>query len=145
MVDFSKPINNGDMINGLNVLVKRNLDMLSVLEKAEHAPAAKSLQAMHQRHLNRLAETIEVLGGAPEQQGDWHRWVDSGQISLSRLAGDSGEMKSLLSQEKSLNKLYGRALQKLKASPEAVDVLRDLISEERQQLNRMESDGHTLH
>lgn len=83
MVDFTKPINNGDMVKGLNELIRSNTDLvvfydqeLCLFVKGENdLRHIKTLKNLHEQHAHMLGDTVRLLGGAPDFKRARHSWI----------------------------------------------------------------------
>lgn len=151
MVDFSQPINNEDMVAGLNKLVRLNADVLASLEHlpdslsdAQAAQAVRELEDMHRRHIGRIADAMHILGG--EAQGaDWRRWVSEGRIAFGKLKKDKGVLEAIQSEEKKLKAEYARKRDQLRASPEAVAVINEVLDDSAEKQRALDAALAHLH
>lgn len=137
MVDFTQPINNHDMVNGLNALVHRNIDLsicygedlAALLAHREYRDDVQELVSLHERHAHMLGETIRALGGAPDYSGDRHHWVSRSKMLFGKLRHDTGLIEAVRAEEEQLQTLYKKSVQALKASPESVAAINQALDE----------------
>lgn len=142
MVDFSKVINNADMVRGLNDLIHHNVSLLQCLdEHISHVADQNSLtyhqefKSLHDRHARLLSDTIRELGGAPDCSSDaTHYWIGKSKMWLGRWQRGANPSKVLLEEEEKLRKHYQTNLQALKASPESVTAIQQALDEQAQLL-----------
>lgn len=136
MVDFTKPVNNADMVKCLNALIHCNRDLATYYEKdlalrmedSGHVDYLNSLKGLHEQHANLIADTVRFLGGAPdfnEPRGvGWGKsWFDKFRYGAVLDAVEKSEIK--------LQAQYLESLQEqaVKASPECVAVINQALEE----------------
>lgn len=127
MVDFSKAINNEQMVNGLKKLLHLNEAVIAKCQSARLSATEgvtretlDKLIRMHERHINMLADSIHFLGGS---SGEQKRKTDS---SPSSGAGNS-LLIEIEEEEQKLQKAYMTELKRLKASDEVVNVINNAL------------------
>lgn len=130
MVDFTSPINNADMVKGLNKLIRLNADILASLEDLPDEledsilrEGTRELSAMHKRHIKSIGDTVRTLGGSADGT-DWRHWITESKIAVGKLSGDAGMLRAIYSEEKKLQAEYERKLDELSPSPESVEVIK---------------------
>jgi bacterioferritin (cytochrome b1) len=137
MVDFTKPINNADMVQGLNDLIHRNIDLaanydqdfIKLLEDRKYIDSVEELKYLHDRHARLLGDTVRALGGAPDYRGDGHRLIGKSKSWLGKLRQDTGLLEVIQAEEDKLQIQYKESVQALKASPESVAVINQALEE----------------
>lgn len=134
MVDFTKVINNEDMVQALNDLIHLNYDVKSGYDKAlekvsdaDQDARLRQLKEMHERHIRQLGETVRVLGGSPAEGEDWRQLVIQGRTMFA--GGDSGQLSAMHTNEQKLKDAYMDTLDRYKASGEIVEVINQVIDD----------------
>lgn len=144
MVDFTKPVNNADMVKELNALIRCNMELCSyynedltprLKDQAYQQPVA-TFNALHSHHAELIGDTVRLLGGAPDLAAGEHASV--GGRWLRKFAG-KGKLDDLVKAEE---KLLGRYLESLqdqavRASPECVAVINEVLAESRAALSNL--------
>ena len=142
MVDFTKPVNNADMVKGLNALIRCNMELCSyydedltprIKDQAYQQPLA-SLKALHSYHAELIGDTVRLLGGAPDLAAGEHASV--GGRWLRKFAG-KGKLNDFVKAEEKLLERYHESLQDqaVRASPECVAVINQVLADSRAALN----------
>ena len=123
MVDFSKAINNEQMVDGLKKLLHANEAVVAKCQSACLSATERVTQetldnliSMHKRHIDMLADSIHFLGGS---RGEQDR---NANYSPSSGAGNS-LLIEIEEEEQKLQKAYLAELKRLKASDEVVNVI----------------------
>lgn len=137
MVDFSKPINNADMVQGLNDLIRRNMDLsanydqdfVNLLEDRSYIEKLKELKRLHDQHAHLIGDMVRALGGAPGNDEDGHRLIGKSKSWLGKLRRDTGVIDLIKTEEEKLQAQYEETLQVLNASPESVEVIKQALEE----------------
>lgn len=131
MVDFSKPISNEQMVNGLQKLLHSNEVVIAKCQAARLSASDKvtsetlsELIGMHERHNAMLTDSIHFLGGS---SGDQDR---KASFSPSSGAGHS-VLIEIEEEEQNLRKAYLAELRRLKASDEVVNVINRVLLDAR--------------
>lgn len=148
MVNLAQPINNRDMVRGLNDLIRLNVSILSNLDDSlgsisdkDVAQRLRLLREMHERHILRIGETVRVLGGAPVAENDWRRWIGKSKVALGKLRKSKGVLAAISSEEGKLRSDYARKKDQLKASPEVVATISELLDEGSRNLSGLDQGG----
>lgn len=132
MVDFSQSINNADMVAGLNHLIQMNASILAELDQvsglAKTASHVQALKEMHGRHLECLGDTVCILGGGVKERS-WRRSLSEAKVTLAELGGNQSLTRSIATEEQKLKAAYARQRRRLNASPEAVRVINQILSD----------------
>lgn len=137
MVDFTQRINNADMVDGLNTLIHRNINLmacyqhglLDAVDEQVHRDGIEEFKNLHQQHAHLLGDTVRILGGAPDYREDKGSWLSKSKLLLGKLRHDKGILSAVLSEEKKLEAEYLDTIQALKASPESVAVINQALEE----------------
>jgi hypothetical protein len=142
MVDFTKPVNNADMVKELNALIRCNMELCSYYEdltprikdKAYQQPLA-SFKALHTHHAELIGDTVRLLGGAPAVAEGEH--TSAGGRWLRRLYGGEGKLNDFVKAEEKLRDRYRESLQDqaVRASPECVAVINQVLADSRAALS----------
>lgn len=135
MVDFTKIINNEDMAQELNQLVRHNIQLSKLYEETEEAGVnedqlewVRKLKGLHEQHARKIGDTIRSLGGAPDYEGG-ESFLEKGKRVLNKLGPDSELVGRLEKEEVALKNQYQSSRQALKASPESVLVINEVLDE----------------
>lgn len=137
MVDFTQPVNNEDMVEGLNQLIHRNMDLLNYLDKElipiiedyTYRMGLQQLKDLHEQHAHLLGDTVRFLGGAPDYHTNQHGWIHKTQIEWAKVRRDTKMLQAMASEEQELQQEYLQTIAKLKASPETVSAIDQALGE----------------
>lgn len=137
MVDFTQPINNADMVQGLNKLIHRNINLMAcyqhglmdAVDEQVHRDGIEEFKNLHEQHAHLLGDTVRILGGAPDYREDRSSWISKSKMLLGKLRHDNGILSAMHSEEKKLEAEYLDSIRALKASPESVAVINQALEE----------------
>lgn len=148
MAVFTKPVNNAQMVDALNDLIRLNFDVVSGYDKAldqlsdaDQRKLFEALKAMHERHAHIIAERVRALGGAPVDGKDWRQWVAQGKTLLAQLGTDHGLWRAMQSNENTLREAYGKAVDEFKVSNDVVAVVNQVLDDGREPIGRLEKEA----
>lgn len=136
---------NQEMINKLNSLVKLDIDAVHAYDQAiqkidlmEVRTRLEEFKSDHQRHIQDLSSKISGLGGTPpEYKRDFKGYLLQGFTALVSITGNEGALKAMQSNEKLTNKNYDDALS-WDFSPDVKDLIRKNREDERRHLQYIE-------
>jgi hypothetical protein len=138
MVDFTKAVNNEQMVEALNDLIDLNYDVMTGYDKAlEKNSGLRSrlgeLRDMHDRHIRQLAESVRILGGAPVEGGSGHGRGSPGKTLLAGMGKKKeGSLALMQSNEEKLKEAYIRTVDQYRASDEIVEVVNQVLDDGRE-------------
>ena len=135
-----------DLGHALNRLLMIDFDAIeaydAAIERLEDPTAKQQLReyrADHARHTTNLPPLIRMLGEEPAKDGDYKRLMTKGKVAILGLTGDDGVLRAMLSNEKETNEAYEHALQRDDLTPEAAEVVRGNLADERRHKAWLES------
>ena len=122
-----------DAIEAYEAAINRLKDEISRRELS-------TFKADHERHVRDLTPHIQQLGGKAPTQGDFKRFLTQGKVVLGSIAGDTGILKAMKSNEDTTNQKYEEAVRECAGSGESlVQVLRRNLEDERRHRSWIES------
>ncbi|WP_166261271.1 DUF2383 domain-containing protein [Marinobacter salicampi] len=135
MVDFTKSVNNQQMVDGLNKVLRLNRELASQCESAkgeisdpDTSDRIERLRQMHEDHIEKIGQSVRFLGGAPRDSG--FRLPKVG-LQLAH-KDDQAVLSSLEAGEEKLHQTYKDTILRLSASGEVVQVLNEVLDEARE-------------
>lgn len=142
MVDFTKPVNNADMVKCLNALIRSNLELSAYYDhelasQVEDAASLDTLKNLHREHAEMIGDTVRFLGGAPASEGSGdHQLLGSRKHWFERLLPTAGALDEMKKAEEKLQQRYLESLREpaVRASPECVAVINEALEDCRQAL-----------
>ncbi len=150
MVDFTKPVNNAQMVKHLNVLIRFNLDVVAYYERELESRIAEiqflnKLKNLHKKHADLIADTVRLLGGAPGSGGDNPYWLGMRTHWFYKLL-PGGAMDEVTRAEDRLQRRYLKALREpaVRASLECVEVINQALEESRQAMQMFEEQSERV-
>lgn len=135
MVDFTKSINNEQMVEALNVLIRHNEEVLASCRAAREESESNNsrrlteLEQVHLRHTERLGDSIRLLGGSPVRSDDEPSLMHKAKTALSEFGTRSSGLKALSKREDQLTRDYVKTVDRYRASDEIVAVVNQLLDE----------------
>jgi len=127
MVDFTKPVSNEHMVDGLKRLLHSNETMIAKCESAKLASTDQDtlqtlnqLTDMYEQHIAMLTDSLHFLGGSTSNTS--YR-QSKRRSSPSSSGADNSLLIEIEDEEQCLRKSYLDELKRLKASDEAVNVI----------------------
>lgn len=110
-------MNKSDLIDGLNNLIKLDIDAVNAYDQAignaEDAAVKEKLglfRADHERHIGDLSMTVRSLGGTPtDRSPDFKGWLIEGMTYLRSSTGTEGALKAMQTNENLTNRRYADA------------------------------------
>lgn len=141
---FTKPINNAQMVDALNDLIRQNYDLMAgyntALEQqsdADQRAQLEELKSMHERHVGLIIDRVRMLGGAPVGEDDRQHWMTQGKTMLARLGKDRDLWGAMQSNEEALREAYGKVIDEFKVSDEVVDLINQVLDDGRELRSRL--------
>lgn len=103
------------------------------LDRAEYRARLAAFKQDHERHIQELSTLVRNSGEQPPTEGDFKRFLTQGKVVLGELAGDTGILRAMLSNEKETNQKYEEALEDatLTAHAELHQILSRNLGDER--------------
>ncbi|MCB9542270.1 MAG: DUF892 family protein [bacterium] len=80
------------------------------LDRAEYRARLADFKKDHERHIQELSTLVRTSGQQPPTEGDFKRFLTQGKVVLGEIAGDTGILRAMLSNEKETNEKYEDAL-----------------------------------
>ena len=141
MVDFTKPVNNADMVTCLNALIRSNLDLSAFYEyelssQMEDSDPINTLKNLHKEHAELIGDTVRFLGGAPDFSGSDNDERRTHAHWFKRLLPGTNALSEVKKAEEKLQQRYLESLKApaVRASPECVAVINEALEDCRQAL-----------
>jgi uncharacterized protein (TIGR02284 family) len=127
------------LVDLLNDLIQLDFDAIEAYEAAlsrldDTASKEQLRQFMgdHERHTRELGALVWELGGHPAQKADIKSLLTKGKVVISNLAGDSGILQAMKTNEDDTNTAYERAAAREDVPPRIREVFqRNLVDERR--------------
>lgn len=112
----------------LNMALSKHCDWaLTHLSDAALKQTLSDLKRLHDKHIDRVSESVRLLGGAPpEERRDVP--VELEEQAVPR-KGDQGVVSSIYADEEKLQRMYHEHLISLSANTDLVDVLSEAMDE----------------
>lgn len=103
------------------------------LDRAEYRARLADFKNDHERHIQELSTLVRNSGQQPPTEGDFKRFLTQGKVVLGEIAGDTGILRAMLSNEKETNEKYEDALKDatLTANAELHQLLTRNLGDER--------------
>lgn len=127
-----------ELIDLLNDLIQLDFDAIEAYEAAINRLAEttskeqlRQFMGDHERHTRELKPLVQELGGQPAQQADIKRVLTKGKVIISNMAGDSGILHAMKTNEDDTNSAYERAVARNDVPPKIHEVLQRNLADER--------------
>lgn len=103
------------------------------LDRAEFRARLADFKQDHERHIQELSTLVRASGEKPPTEGDFKRFLTQGKVVLGEIAGDTGILRAMLSNEKETNQKYEAALKDatLSANADLHQILSRNLGDER--------------
>lgn len=126
------------LIDLLNDLIQLDFDAIEAYEAAvsrlEDATSKEQLRQFmddHERHTRELKALVQELGGQPAQKADIKYILTKGKVIIGNIAGDSGILQAMKTNEDETNKAYEQAAARSDVPPKIHEVLQRNLADER--------------
>ena len=110
------------------------------LDAARCKAAMQEFMSDHVRHTRELAPLIVSLGGKPPLEGDLKGILTQGKVVIGQIAGDTGILAAMRSNEQDTNTAYENALMRTELSEHARTVLARGLADERRHKQWLEKE-----
>jgi uncharacterized protein (TIGR02284 family) len=101
------------------------------LEHPGYKARMREFLADHERHIQDLYPVVIDLGGTPPQEGDIKAVLTQGKVRIAQIAGDTGILAAMRSNEDDTNTAYERALIRLDVPSRIRVILEQNLADER--------------
>lgn len=108
----------GKLTHQLNELIELDLDAIeayeaaiSRLSDAADCTQLESFMVDHKRHVADSSLLVQENGGVPASTPDFKRMLIKGKVVLLGIAGDTGVLQAMKSNEETTNRVYDKAVQ----------------------------------
>jgi uncharacterized protein (TIGR02284 family) len=148
MTSLEKPT---QYTHDLNKLIELDLDAIEAYEAAIARLADPADRAQlqqfeedHRRHVADLTALVQEAGGNPATSPDFKRVLTKGKVVVMGIAGDTGVLDAMKSNEETTTRAYDRARQSVDLPLQARAVIERNFSDEQRHLAWIERRAATL-
>lgn len=113
---------------------------ISKLETEDYKKHLKGFKSDHERHIMELSNLLTKHGEeVPQDLSSTKQWLTKGKVILANLIGDNTILRAMLSNEGDTNTAYERMNDRNDIWPEALEILKRGLDDERRHKNWLES------
>ncbi|TVP57780.1 MAG: DUF2383 domain-containing protein [Halomonadaceae bacterium] len=136
MAAFIRPISTKKMLQALNGVIRLTYDLIHSYDTAIEQSADpdrhrmfRQLQAMHERHCLKLADTARYLGGNPANSYDWRQWITRAKAYLAGIGSEHELLWAVYGNEQKLRETMRQTIREFATCDDLVSVLREVLAD----------------